>query len=199
MLKANLTQLLKDIFISPFFQDKKIWVLNSSGNFSSKSTFTSLLSPNSITLVLLVGRVWKPPIPPRVKAFSWLVALNCINRMNNLQWRRPYMLISPNWCVMCKKDEKKVNHLFIHCPFSSGIWHYFLSKSNVSWVMPKHIVNLFFLWNFSGLREKAKNFWDCIIHAIIWDIWKERYMRILEGKAISRNDVIDGIIREVGG
>jgi len=40
---GNLTQLLKDVFISQSFLDKKIWIPNSSGIFSTKSLFISPL------------------------------------------------------------------------------------------------------------------------------------------------------------
>lgn len=64
---GNFSHLLKDVFISPSFSDKKIWVLNSLGNFSSKSMFFFLLPSTSLSPMFPVGRVWKPPIPPRVK------------------------------------------------------------------------------------------------------------------------------------
>ena len=66
------------------------------------------------------------------------------------------MILSPNWCVLCKKDEEQTNHLFIHYPFASEVWYYFISKSNVSWVMPKDMVDLFFSWKIPGYGKRAK-------------------------------------------
>lgn len=178
------------------FRIRKFGSLPPLGSFPSSLCF-SLHSSNVFAPLFLVNKTWKPLVPPRVKAFSWTVALNQINSMDILQRRRPYMLLSPN--VLCK--EERASHLLIHCSFSSGVWAYFLSRLNISWVMqmPNDILELFFLWNAYGFGERAKIFCGCLIHAIIWGIWKKRNRRIFEGKSKSRTEVIDYIIREVGG
>lgn len=65
--------------------------------------------------------------------------------------------------------------------------------------MPDNMMELFVFWTSFGLGERPKTFWGCLIHAIIWGIWKERNRRIFDGKINSWNEVIDGIIQEVGG
>lgn len=41
-------------------------------------------------------------------------------------------------------------------------------------------------------------FWRCLCHAVIWNLWKERNLRIFENKHKPFKEVIDSIIREVG-
>lgn len=92
------------------------------------------------------------------------------------------MTLSPNWCVLCKKEEKQANHLFIHCPFAS--WNYLIYNSDVSWIMPKDMVDLFSSWIILGLGERAKIFWGSIIHAIVWGIGRKEIGESLNGKKI---------------
>lgn len=47
-----------------------------------------------------------------------------------------------------------------------------------------------------GVRGKA--LWKCLIHAVVWGIWKERNLRIFEERCNCSNVVIYSIIREVG-
>lgn len=37
------------------------------------------------------------------------------------------------------------------------------------------------------------------MHVIMWGIWKERNLRLLESKSHSYSEMIDSIVREVGG
>lgn len=122
------------------------------------------------------------------------MALNPINTMDILQRRRPCRYISPNWCVLCKKNGELVSHLFIHCIFARDIWAYFLGWVNWVWVMPKDVKDLFHQWNGPGFGASGKMFWSCLIHAVLWNIWKERNMRIFEGKLKSKSEVMDMII-----
>lgn len=162
-----LSHMLKNVLISPSFLDKKIWVLNSSGIFSSKSMFISLLPSSTFDQVFAFGRVWRPSIPPRVKAFSWTAVWTV-----STQWTicsGEGRLCSFPWirASYAKKDQESVNHLFIHCSFSYRIWQYFLANLNFSWVMPRQLIDLFHFWRFPGVRERAKIFWGCLIHAML--------------------------------
>lgn len=68
------------------------------------------------------------------------------------------MAISPNWCVLCKRNEESTSHLFIHCIFARDIWAYFLDGVNRFWVMPKDVVDLFYQWTVSGFGDRGKIF-----------------------------------------
>lgn len=73
---ADLMLRLNDVFFSPSFVDQRVWALESSGNFSTKLVFLSLSSSIGPTVSFLFSKIWKPPIPPQVKAFAWTVVLN---------------------------------------------------------------------------------------------------------------------------
>lgn len=49
--------------------------------------------------------------------------------MDMLQWRHPYMALSPLVCCLCSLNGEEDNHNFIHCPFTSRVWSYFLGGS----------------------------------------------------------------------
>lgn len=134
---------------------------------------------------------------PRVKAFAWIGSLSRSNTMDLLQRHRPFLQISPNWCVLCRKDSESTNHLFMHCSFSKVIWDHF-SNLNCSWVMPHELLNLFSQRNSWGMGVRGKCFWACLIHAVQLGIWKERNLRIFDGKHKSISKVIDPIVRKLG-
>lgn len=41
-------------------------------------------------------------------------------------------------------------------------------------------------------------FLDCLMHGVLWGVWKERNRRLFKEKFSSYGEVIDSIVREVG-
>jgi len=55
-----------------------------------------------------------------------------------------------NRCYMCKKTEKSVDHLLLHCDVASALWSSLFSRFKMSWVMPRRVIDLLTCWWFSG-------------------------------------------------
>lgn len=151
--------------------DKRVWLLESSGKFTSKSFFKALSNPSPSDLSFSHRMIWKPTVPPRVKAFSWIVVLGRINMMDLLQRRRSYMLLSPHWCSLCHKDAESVHYIFLHCSFTSKVWNHFISHMCCYWVMPKNLNQMFSSWRSFGANIKSTHFGECLLHAILWNLW----------------------------
>lgn len=189
---------LELIFISKSFPDKRVWTFESSGRFSCKSFFKVLILSNNFDLSFPAIRIWKSQVPPRVKAFVWSLVLNHINTMDLLQRRRSNMTLSPNWCILCKKASESSKHIFIHCGFTESIWNYFFSTMKRSHVWPEEAKDFLCQWYGGGQGKWTKIYWECLLHGVLWGIWKERNRWIFEGKTNNNNEVIDFIVREVG-
>jgi hypothetical protein len=44
---------------------------------------------------------------------------------------------------MCKRNEKSVNHLLLHCDVASAIGSVFFSRFRMSLAMPKCVIDLY--------------------------------------------------------
>lgn len=55
---------------------------------------------------------------------------------NILQRRRPFQILSPRWCVFCKKNGETADHLFLHCSFWIKLWFKVWRELSVEWVVP---------------------------------------------------------------
>ena len=53
------------------------------------------------------------------KSFQLLVHKQIHGR--DCQRRRPNCCLSPHWCIMCRLQGEKSNHVFVHCALCSGI------------------------------------------------------------------------------
>jgi hypothetical protein len=120
---------------------------------------------------------WK--LSPWIVFFTWMVALSKILTIDNFR-RQGLTLV--NWCCICTKSEEIVNHFFIHCEFTSKIWHLILILFETSWVMPSNIVELLQCWKTQGWRHSKEAIWKVIPILLMWSIWRKTNQRLFEDR-----------------
>jgi hypothetical protein len=103
-----------------------LWTPTCNHGFEVKSYYNSLQSRKS--RLFPWKSVWKVKAPPHI---AW----GKICTTNNLR-RQGFTLV--NLCCQCKRNEETLNHLIVHCEFTSGIWHLVLILFRVSWIMPNN-------------------------------------------------------------
>ena len=91
----GLMNLVGNCVFSRSSEDSRVWVGDKSGIFSSKSFFELLISSPNDQSFVPYNKVWKIGIPPKVKVFAWLASWRKVNTCDLLQYRRPYLSISP--------------------------------------------------------------------------------------------------------
>ena len=178
----ELLQFLETKRMSTSVEDRRDWIVDSSGLFSCKSAFIWVRKDDSLPVNLHAKIIWKLNIPVKVKVFSWLLVLGKVSVHTNLQKRRPYQSLSPGWCVLCKKNDESIDHLFLHCEFSFRLWCKFLKEFGRLWVIPKSNKKLLCLGQGFFLNRKGKVLWKVASTAIIWAIWLEQNNQIFEEK-----------------
>ncbi|WKA05429.1 hypothetical protein VitviT2T_023397 [Vitis vinifera] len=114
---------LSSVFFFPSLVDSRVWSLSSSGLFSVKSFFLALSKVSNPILFLPAKFLWSSKAPSKVKALASLVAHGKVNTNDKLQLRRPYKSLCPQWCILCKGNGELIDHLFLHCPVTIGLWH----------------------------------------------------------------------------
>ena len=118
---ADLTVVLDHLHLNEESADLRIWHPDNSGCFSSRSAFGALQQIDELQDFPFHGYIWKSGIPVRIKFFAWSLSLGRINIFDVLQRKRPFQCLSPNWCVMCKRDLESSRHLFLHYEFAKSL------------------------------------------------------------------------------
>ncbi|RVW35166.1 putative ribonuclease H protein [Vitis vinifera] len=119
----GLMQSFDRLHISSSVPDKRSWSLSPSGLFTVKSFFLTLFQYSESPPIFPTKFVWNAQVPFKVKSFVWLVAHKKVNTNDLLQLRRPYKALSPDICKLCMKHGETVDHLFLHCSLTIGLWH----------------------------------------------------------------------------
>lgn len=98
-------------------------------------------------------------------------------------WRRKN-LSAPFQCPLCVEEEETVKHLFLECKYTGEIWQHVTAKTKLS-TTPKSMDELWNQWRNQISIHISKVFWDCLVIAINWTVWKERNRRIFRFEAYS--------------
>ncbi|RVW93876.1 Transposon TX1 uncharacterized 149 kDa protein [Vitis vinifera] len=127
--------------------------------------------------------LWSSKVPSKVKALAWLVAHGKVNTNDKLQLRRPYKALCPQWCILCKGNGESIDHIFLHCPVTIGIWYRLFNLAGLVWVPPRSLEDMLVI-TFKGLRNslRGKTLWQIACLTLIWIVWQERNNRIFEDK-----------------
>jgi hypothetical protein len=106
-------------------------------------TFYKVLLPNGVSPFPWKS-IWRTKAPLKLAFFTWTASLGKILTLDNL---RKCHIIVIDWCCMCKKSGKLLDHLFLHCDVARELWIMVFQMFGIEWVMPKRVVDLLACWN----------------------------------------------------
>ncbi|RVW46854.1 Transposon TX1 uncharacterized 149 kDa protein [Vitis vinifera] len=139
--------------------------------------------------------LWSSKVPSKVKALAWIVAHGKVNTNDKLQLRRPYKSLCPQWCILCKGNGESIDHLFLHCPVTIGLWNKLFKLAGLDWVPPRSFEDMLVI-AFKGLGNslRGKTLWQVACLTLVWIVWQERNNRIFEDKGRSEETLWDLIL-----
>lgn len=105
----------------------------------------------------------------------------------------------PKFVYFMQREVESPKHIFLHCSFIDSIWNHFFSKMGRMWIWPNDLKDFVWQWCSSGQGVCVKVFWECLMHGVMWAIWRERNFRLFKDKSSSPKEVIDMIVKDVSG
>jgi hypothetical protein len=114
---SSFFNLLYSIKLKQGGEDKLSWSPSKRWMFEVKTLYNAL--PHNSTHFPCKS-ICQTNAPSRVAFFAWTATSEKIYTMKNLRKRH---IIVANWCCMCEKRKKIVDHLLLHCETDSAIWN----------------------------------------------------------------------------
>ena len=74
-----------------------------------------------------------------------------------------------------------INHLLLHCLIARELGSMEVTLFEVSWVMPKDVVELTARWPGKFRKHRNGVIWNLVPHSLMQGIWRERNAQIFEG------------------
>ena len=115
------------------------WLPSADGVFSTKSLMMDMGEKVKPINPTLTKTVWNGHQPKKVKFFLWKIAHKVINTSENLQKRMSYITLSPNWCLLCKKENESQSHLFMQCTYAQNFWTTILNIFGWYLIFPREV------------------------------------------------------------
>ncbi|WMV56231.1 hypothetical protein MTR67_049616 [Solanum verrucosum] len=123
--------------------------------------------------------IWKTKIPYKVNCFTWLLAKETVLTHENLNKRGVHLC---SRCFLCEEQGETINHLFLHCKWTTQLWQMFTNMREITWVKPGRIKEVLKCWNRDGNAGRKEERWKMVPSCIWWTVWLERNQRCHEGK-----------------
>ena len=140
----------------------KVWSLSSSRLLIVKSFLLILSNPSYPILFYPSNFFVKSKIPSKAKVFASLVAHKKVNTNNKLQMRRSYKALSHDVCFWCMEGGETVDHLFLHCLLTLGLWYRLFRLANSDCIPPRSICDMMTI-SYKGLGSSIKG-------KVLWQI-----------------------------
>jgi hypothetical protein len=114
--------------IGRFSEDDWAWSLEKNGNFTVRSAYRLLitkrqdnLSPSSSDAAGSVcwKKLWKLPVPPKVRSFWWRVINNYVRCRFNLKERH---MEDISFCKICGEEKETIYHALFECSWARAFW-----------------------------------------------------------------------------
>ncbi|GJV71332.1 RNA-directed DNA polymerase, eukaryota, reverse transcriptase zinc-binding domain protein [Tanacetum coccineum] len=154
----------------PNMCDRWFWSLESSGDFSVKST--RICIDDNILPKNDVPTRWVKIIPIKVNIHAWKVFLDKIPTRLNLSLRG--MDIPSILCPLCNSAAESTSHIFFSCPLARQVWNKFLRW----WEMDSISFDRYEDWlswlNNTRFPKQLKTFLEGICYIMWWLIWRFR-------------------------
>ncbi|XP_074347514.1 uncharacterized protein LOC141686355 [Apium graveolens] len=155
------------------------WVHTSNGQYTVKSTYfqwsKSQSTGEGTSISVGLKRLWRLPIPHKIRVFLWRLCRNTISVRNRLREKGVPVTIS---CPMCVGEVEHLRHIFFECSFSKECWQL------VGMNFEAHDMEYVSEWLVSFLASGPLH--DLVtMPAVLWGIWYARNKCVFDNKTMS--------------
>lgn len=100
--------------------DRWVWMLDSSGAYSVRTTYKQLRAHDAIEEQSVFSKLWNGGVLLKVKVFGWKLFQDRIPSRQNLAWRN--VQLQSVLCKGCGEEVESTYHLFFKCKLFSKVW-----------------------------------------------------------------------------
>lgn len=86
-----------------------------------------------------------------------------------------------NRCMLCKRQEESIEHLFIICEETQIIWNFIGGSIGINFVRITSLRERLKMPAMKRLSMFGEIFWESNFYVIAWELWLERNKRCFKG------------------
>nr|XP_027109299.1 uncharacterized protein LOC113729174 [Coffea arabica] len=175
--------------------DRAVWALTESGDFSIASTYVLLGSQTPSSFMF--DRVWHPVIPIKISFFMVRLLRDRLPLASSLGRLQVY---GPSKCFCCLASQSEsLDHVFAEGELALFLWTFFGNSAGVSY-RGMGVRSRLAAWWCQPVRYSRLESLHSVLPCIIcWHIWLARNLAIFEGQLLRRQTICDRILADVVG
>ncbi|KAL4272707.1 hypothetical protein GQ457_13G011180 [Hibiscus cannabinus] len=148
------------------------WRWEKNHSFSVRSAYKALVTSANVNGNAYWSKLWKIPVPQRVRVFMWLVFHQRI--MTNVERTRRH-LASSDLCVICCTEAETIEHALRSCSKARQAWESVVRPAKISTFLSLPFTD----WILQCVTDVAgigvgDDRWAARFSIFCWLIWKER-------------------------
>lgn len=146
-------------------EDKICWIPSKRRMFKVRSFYHALSFP-TCSFFPWKG-IWRNEAPSRVTFFVWIIREDF-----DYEWPNRHVILV-NWCYMCKKSEKAIDHLLLYYEVARNFTVLVFCLFGMEWVMPQRVVEFLVDWRDKLGSHRKIVVWKMVPLCLMWYIWRE--------------------------
>jgi len=180
-------------------EDRRIWVLHPSGNYSTKSGYYSARNKTCLNQTRVLPEVnWKAEVlsvvtAPKIKTFLWQCLHGALPTGTQLAARQ---IVIDTACCKCH-DPESMLHVLFTCPFASAVWQQAPFKRRVESTLFQDVRGGLLVVHAQtclppvglGLAQLAP--W------ILWTLWTIRNQQVFNNKIFTIEETLVKAVKDV--
>ncbi|XP_020969282.1 uncharacterized protein LOC110267813 [Arachis ipaensis] len=183
-------------------KDHFVWPYRNDGQYSVKSGYQAAKEEKDTKEFTMLGkastsqnskeiweRIWRLPVPEKVKMFLWKAVHGILPVNANLYQRKS--ALTPK-CSICHEQDETIEHVLLLCPWTRAVWF----GSSIQIVPTAYDVKSFEEWlinTIDKIKKLAGSEQDkvlCKLGCVCWCIWKTRNQHIFQQTKLNPHNTI---------
>ncbi|KAK5834313.1 hypothetical protein PVK06_018190 [Gossypium arboreum] len=171
-------------------EDRSCWSNDKLGVFSVKKCSKLLILEDESDINFDCGKVWNIKVPPRVRSFLWMLAINRISTEDFLAKRGVNLQHLSIVCPWYERVPEYTPHLFFKCRFIERFWENIFNWWDIEWKRVDGVVDFFALCYNVKIEVIKKSLWLISCAAACWTIWIARNGLVFEGRRVKMENLV---------
>lgn len=178
--------------LSPNEGDTIVWKVNSSGSFTTRSSWNLVRDVGNVMDWSKV--VWVPNHIPKHSFFVWKTMIKRVLTQSRLC---KMGILQTSQCYLCWNGTKTLDHLYFDCAFTKDVWETMLKEIHPTRRRARNYVNEceWILKTYKG-NDVAFQIASFAFNGSLYHIWRERNQRHFNNVSLKKTIVQDIIFDE---
>ncbi|KAF7842625.1 hypothetical protein G2W53_004923 [Senna tora] len=162
------------------------WDHEADGVFSVRSAYKAICGNNMMNNKSMWKKVWRSPVPERIRMFMWLLGHGKILTNSHRKHRH---MTSDDTCPRCGRAEETILHAIRDCEDIKALWLRFVRPSYWEHFFSCNLVE-WMEWNLkTDVGSDLAKDWRTGFGVICWQIWKNRNLLVFEDHTSNKDDL----------